>query len=60
MAHYWTAEEHHTCYPHQTYQEDRYAIECGECGSFTWFDTEEELPHATECWRCGEIRNPDL
>jgi len=32
--------------------DDRYAIECWDCGSFTWFDTNEELPDATECWRC--------
>jgi hypothetical protein len=60
MAWYWTAQEHRASYPHQGYQEERYAIECWACGSFTWFDIEEELPDATECWRCGEIINPDL
>ena len=44
MAYYWTAAEHHTSYPHQPYQDDRYAIECGTCASLTWFDTDEELP----------------
>ena len=60
MAHYWTAAEHHACYPHQGYQDERYAIECGACASLTWFDIDAELPGATECWRCGEIIYPDL
>jgi len=40
--------------------DDRYAIECWDCSSLTWFDTDEELPDTTACWRCGEIINPDL
>lgn len=40
--------------------EDRYAVPCGECGSMTWFDTDEELPFICPCWRCGTIINGDL
>jgi len=58
--HYWTAEDHQRAYPHQIPQPDRYAIECSECGSLSWFDADEELPDFSECWRCGEIINPDL
>jgi hypothetical protein len=40
--------------------EDRYSVTCGLCNSDTWFDTDEELPLMTTCWRCGEIINGDL
>lgn len=39
---------------------ERYAIECGACGSLSWYDNDEEVEIMTECWRCGEIINSDL
>lgn len=39
---------------------DRYAVTCSACESYTWFDNDEEIPLMSECWRCGEIINPDL
>jgi hypothetical protein len=39
---------------------ERYSIVCWECESETFFDYDQIIPMATECWRCGEIINADL